>query len=182
MLNDSTWHWWLSPEVTEEGRYGKCGSFTHCAQPPTQRWATRRAEPVGEASTWMGFADVSWCGRRGTPSSVLMAGIRSEGLNAASRCASSLPGMFRGETGTHLRGWHQLFMKLFLTILCIPGGGLCVVLVGLPLTQNLRCCVMLVCFLFYLPRLWTLEDRDSVSYHCFNSQCLGHIMCSLNVC
>lgn len=66
-----------------------------------------------------------------------MAGIRSEGLNAASRCASSLPGMFRGETGTHLRGWRQLFMKLFLTILCIPGGGLCVVLMGLPLTQNL---------------------------------------------
>ena len=55
----------------------------------------------------------------------------------------------QGRIGTHLGGWGELFMNLFLSYLeeeSIPGGGHCFVLLGSPLTQNL-CYAFLFCIL-----------------------------------
>lgn len=48
-----------------------------------------------------------------------------------------------------------------------PGGGLCVVLPGSPLTQNLPCSVMLVCFLVYLPLLDHEPLRTGIVFSLF---------------
>lgn len=180
--DDSTWHWWPSHEVIEERGYWKHGSLTHSVQSPAQRQAVRTAEPAGEASKWTGFAALFWQGRQGTPSSVRMVFVRSGGLNAVSTCAYSLPGMFKGEIGTHLRGWGQFFiyeafpdntLYSWRRTLCRSPG----------LSSNTEFTMLYYTCLF--PFLSPLDceplKTGMVSYHCFNMKCL-YILCVQYVC
>lgn len=122
-----------------------------CSYGPAQRQAARVAEPVGEAHKWKGSAAMFRHGREDILSSAFMTLISSGGFNVSSRCAYSLPGLFKGEMGAHLRDQGSVLWEVFfLTIPSTCGGRLCVVLLGSPLTQSLCCHFMLICVLVYL--------------------------------
>lgn len=116
--NDSTWPWWPLPELMRRGGYGKCSSLIYSTRSSALRQAAWIAEPRGEAFRLQGFASLFRNERQhSTFSSILMALIKSGGFNVVSRCTYSLPGMFKGEIGTHLRTWGQFLRKFFLTVL-----------------------------------------------------------------
>lgn len=113
-------------KLLRRGGYRKCGSLTYSAQSSALRQAVWIAEPRGEAFRLQGFALLFRNERQhSTFSSILMAFIKSGGLNVVSRCTYSLPGMFKGEMGTHLRIWGQFLRKFFLTVLYSWRRALC---------------------------------------------------------
>ena len=112
--------------------------------------------------------------------SILMAFVRSGGLNIASRCTCSLPGMFKGEIGTYLGDQVSILEKVFPDSTLLLEEGF-VLFSWAPLSY--RTYLAILCFSVSLlispSRLRTLEDRNSVlllfeysvptTYYVFNS-------------
>lgn len=109
-----------------------------------------------------------------------MAFIRARGLNAASSCAYLLPAMFRWEIGTYLRYQGSALEGVFPDNALLLEGFL---LLPWALSwHRTYLAVFLYVFLFTSPSRQCTLRTGKVSYHCLNTQCLVHIMCSIDVC
>lgn len=139
-------------KLLKRSGYGKCSSLTYSAQSSAPRQAAWIAKPRGEVFRLQGFALLFRNERQhSTFSSILKAFIKSGGLNIVSRCTYSLPGMFKGEIGTHLRTLGSVLKEIFPDSTLLLEEGFFVFLLSSPLIQDLPCYIMLACFPTYFP-------------------------------